>query len=128
MEPIQFIAASVGVIVFIAFLIMRKWILNRADLLYNHRELDIYERTINLVMQQLDENTPREQRISLLNAVVDTYNEQLKGKSAEQMKHPHFQLSYEIQRTENRGRSGSTGQDTARKEPNPPTRSAMEDT
>ncbi|KKM96684.1 hypothetical protein LCGC14_1175540 [marine sediment metagenome] len=90
---IEFLPLIIAVILILALVFGRKWLLNRMDLNYNYRQQLIYDRACSIIFRKASEtDTPHEDTMILLNAAAEVYNESLRGKYASELSAPLFKI------------------------------------
>jgi hypothetical protein len=89
----EFLPLIVAVVLILALVYGRKWLLNRMNLNYNYRQQLIYERACQIIFRKASEtDTPHEDTMILLNAAAEVYNESLRGKYAAELTCPLFKI------------------------------------
>lgn len=94
------------------------------DWKHNWQQYTICEQAINKILEAMVQHEESaENTLILLNVIVDTYNESLRGDTAEAMMAPHFEKpTYDT----NRRRSDSEGQESEGQKPRRTARERME--
>ncbi len=108
---------------FYAFII-KPSIRETRDWKHNWQQYTIYEQAVNKILEAMVEHEESaENTLLLLNAIVDTYNESLRGDTAESMVAPHYE---EPKYDTSRRHPDSEGQEPEGQRPRRPARKRMD--
>ncbi len=111
---IEFLPLIIAVILILALVFGRKWLLNRMDLNYNYRQQLIYDRACQIIFRKaVETDMSREDTRILLNAAMEVYNESLRGKHAAVLRAQPFRI---MNQSNEMGKSFSIPQTESQKE------------